>query len=264
LGSLQWESTLIGFIYEFHESFLAGDLGKKIIGIFGILLVLMGVSGAILWNGWHRLAFGFKIRWRAPWKLLNYDLHKVGGILSVGFLILLALTGFCLTSVPEVRQLAYYLTNTPVIPDPTSTVVAGQEPLRMSQLLDLANKAFPTGKVTLIAYPQTPKEAVFFIKKQPQEANYYGRTYLYLDQYSGKVLQIDNPVTETLRTKLANAVFSIFILHTGRYGGQPMMIVYVVIGLVPTILLFTGFLMWRQRQWAKARRQEAIRFSQIS
>jgi uncharacterized iron-regulated membrane protein len=263
LGSLQWESTLMGIIYEIHESFLAGDIGKKVVGICGILLVLLSISGVILWNGWHRLAFGFKIRWRSPRKLLNYDLHKVGGILSVTFLILLALTGFCLTSVKETRQLMHSLTNMPIISDPTSTVIAGQAPLKMSNLLELANNAFLPGEVTLIYYPEKPESAVSFIKKQPQEANYYGRTYLYLDQYSGNVLRIDNPLTESLRTKFANAVHSIFILHTGRYGGQPMMILYVVVGLVPTILFITGFLMWRQRQWAKARRQEAMRLSQI-
>lgn len=263
LGSLQWESTLMGIIYEIHDSFLAGDIGKKVVGICGILLVLMSISGVILWNGWHRLAFGFKIRWRSPGKLVNYDLHKVGGILSVGFLVLLALTGFCLTSSKQTRELMHFLTNTPSIPDPTSTVIGSQTPLKMSKLLELANNALTAGEVTVIYYPEKPDSAVSFTKKQPQEANYYGRTYLYLDQYSGKVLRIDNPLTESLRTKLANAVFSIFILHTGRYGGQPMMILYVVVGLVPTILFITGFLMWRQRQWAKARRQEAMRLSQI-
>ncbi|MGI8503162.1 MAG: PepSY-associated TM helix domain-containing protein [Hassallia sp.] len=263
LGSLQWESTLMGIIYQIHESFLAGDIGKKVVGICGILLVLLSISGVILWNGWHRLAFGFKIRWRSPGKLLNYDLHKIVGIFSVTFLILLALTGFCLTSVKETRQVMHYLTNTPSIPHPTSTVIAGQTALKMSKLLELANNALTAGEVTLISYPEKPESAVSFIKKQPQEANYYGRTYIDIDQYSGKVLRIDNPLTESLRTKFANAVFSIFILHTGRYGGQPMRILYVVIGLVPTILLITGFLMWRQRQWAKARRQEAMRLSQI-
>lgn len=263
LGSLQLESTLMGIIYEIHESFLAGDIGKKIVGICGILLVLLSISGVILWNGWHRLAFGFKIRWRSPGKLLNYDLHKIVGIFSVTFLILLALTGFCLTSVKETRQVMHFITNTPSIPDPTSTVIGSQTPLKMSKLLELANNALTAGEVTVISYPEKPDSAVSFIKKQPQEANYYGRTYLYLDQYSGKVLRIDNPLTESLRTKLANAVLSIFILHTGRYGGQPMMILYVVVGLVPTILFITGFLMFRQRKWAKARRQEAMRLSQI-
>ncbi|WP_017653091.1 PepSY-associated TM helix domain-containing protein [Fortiea contorta] len=264
LGALQWESSLMGIIYEIHESFLAGDIGKKFVGVFGILLVLMSISGIILWNGWHRLILGFKIRWRAPGKLVNYDLHKFVGILSVGFLLLLALTGFCLTATKETRQVMYYLTNMPVIPNPTSKVIAGQAPLKMSKILELANIAFPAGRVTLISYPEKPEEAVFLIKKQPLEVTYYGLTHLYVDQYSGEVLRINNPLTESLRTKFANAVFSIFILHTGRYGGQLMMILYVVVGLVPTFLLITGLLMWRQRQWAIARRQAAIRLSHTS
>jgi len=39
----------------------------------------------------EKVATGFKIRWKSPWQLVNYDLHKVGGSYLRCFLI--AFTG---------------------------------------------------------------------------------------------------------------------------------------------------------------------------
>lgn len=37
-------------------------------------------------------------------------------------------------------------------------------------------------------------------------------------------------------------------LHYGTFGGIPTRILYVFVGLAPTVLLVTGFFMWRYRK----------------
>jgi uncharacterized iron-regulated membrane protein len=61
------------------------------------MLLVLSVTELILWPGWGRLVTGLKIRWRSPWRIVNYDLHKVGGILAIVFLVLIASTGVAMS-----------------------------------------------------------------------------------------------------------------------------------------------------------------------
>ncbi|HEY9844787.1 MAG TPA: PepSY-associated TM helix domain-containing protein, partial [Candidatus Caenarcaniphilales bacterium] len=54
LGSRQWGHTLMSFVYKLHYTLLAGKAGEKIIGTCGLLLLLLSVTGLILWPGWKK------------------------------------------------------------------------------------------------------------------------------------------------------------------------------------------------------------------
>ncbi len=259
LGTQQWGRTLMTFVYDIHITLLAGEVGEKVVGICGLLLLLLGVTGAILWPGWRKLPSGFQIRWQAPWQLVNYDLHTVGGIVSVLFLLLIASTGAAMIFHEETEPAVYWLLQTPKPPALTSTPQAGKSPLTLEEILHKADAALPEGKTTFISLATKPEGIVRVTKKLPQEIRPDGRSRVYLDQYSGKVLRVENALTVPLGTRIMNGLFT---LHTGIYGGLGMRILYIFVGLTPTVLFITGFVMWRQRQWAIARRQEAIRQSQ--
>src|SRR4028119_2400150 len=104
LGSQEWGRTVMSFIYELHISLLGGKAGETVIGICGLLLLLLSVTGLILWPGWKKLVAGLSIRWHSLPHLINYDLHKVGGILSGAFLIAIASTGTAMTFETQFRS----------------------------------------------------------------------------------------------------------------------------------------------------------------
>jgi uncharacterized iron-regulated membrane protein len=93
LGSRVWEHSPIGFMFALHHDLLVGQVGMILVGITGICLLLMAVTGILLWTGWRKLVTGFKIRWQAAPALLNYDLHNVGGAIASSLLLLTAVTG---------------------------------------------------------------------------------------------------------------------------------------------------------------------------
>jgi uncharacterized iron-regulated membrane protein len=68
---------------------------------------------------------------------------------------------------------------------------------------------------------------------------------VYLDQYSGEVLQIQDSRTAKLGDRVIN---SFAPMHYGTFGGIWTRILYVFVGLAPTALLVTGFIMWRYRK----------------
>jgi len=254
LGFQHWGRTVMSFIYNFHVSLLGGKAGETVVGICGLLLLLLSVTGIILWPGWKKLVTGFAIRWGSARQLINYDLHKVGGILSCVFLIAIASTGTAMIFNTQFKGVIYSLVGTPKLPELTSTMVANAPPTA-DIILQKADLALP-GKTIYITFPSKPEGTFVVRKKLVGDIHPNGSSNVYLDRYSGQVLRVENGFTAPVASQIINLLFPI---HIGAFGGLPTRILYVFIGLTPTLLSITGLVLWRRRQWRLAQRREASR-----
>lgn len=93
------ESTFFTWVHKLHDHLLIGkvgnpNLGKIIVGTAAFLFLMINLTGIILWEGWRKPRQGFTIKWQAKPLRLNYDIHKIVGIVAAIFLTLTALTGF--------------------------------------------------------------------------------------------------------------------------------------------------------------------------
>ncbi|GAA6624142.1 PepSY-associated TM helix domain-containing protein [Scytonema sp. NUACC26] len=167
-GSRPWKQSLYGWLIEAHVHLFAGDIGMQVVGVCGGILLLLGVTGLILWNGWRSLKHGFKIRWNSPKQLVNYDLHKVGGIVSVVLLSLIAFTGTMMVFWTPVETALYQITNTQPAPEPKSTVVAGVAPMEIDALLEKAQATLPNAKFFKIFPAKKPEDAFRIWMEFPQ------------------------------------------------------------------------------------------------
>jgi uncharacterized iron-regulated membrane protein len=89
---------LVDKLIELHDDLLGGQTGRKINGAAAAVVVLICVTGPVIW--WPGIA-----RWRrnltvhrgAGWKRFTWELHGAVGIWSVVFLLVLATSGlyFC-------------------------------------------------------------------------------------------------------------------------------------------------------------------------
>lgn len=95
MGFQEQSNSFFDFVRTFHYSLLADEPGRQFIGAIGFLMMVLSISGTLLWSGWRKLITGFKIKWDAHPKRVNYDVHKVAGIVTAVFLSLTAITGFC-------------------------------------------------------------------------------------------------------------------------------------------------------------------------
>jgi uncharacterized iron-regulated membrane protein len=257
LGDQVERSTYYRFLLNLHYRLLAEDIGVKIAGTAGFLLLVLSISGLILWSGWRKLISGFKIKWNAHPKRLNYDLHKVAGAVTAVFLIIVAATGAGWNFYEVTQPAIYALTSTPTRPEPQSKPIAGQSSLRLTEILAKAENAFPNGTVTTIYLPDIP-EGTFTIYKKVEGGSEYGNA-IYLDQFSGAVLRIDDEKEAALGDRILNTFIP---LHFGTFGGLTTRILYVFIGLSPLILFVTGFVMWWYRRKPKIKQvdQESVLF----
>jgi uncharacterized iron-regulated membrane protein len=256
LGSQEWGRTLMSFIYELHISLLGGKAGETVVGICGLLLLLLSVTGLILWPGWKKLVAGFSIRWHSLPHLINYDLHKVGGILSCVFLIAIASTGTAMTFETQFKSAVYSLAGTPKPPQLTSTIVANSPTIAADIVLQKADLALPSGKSLSITFPREPQGTFLVRKRLVGDIHPNGSSYVYLDRYSGEVLRVENSFTTNAAFRI---IISWFPIHIGAFGGLTTRILYVFIGFTPTLLSLTGLALWRRRQWRLAQRREANR-----
>jgi len=248
LGDRQWENTLIGITFKLHYALLAGRMGEIIVGIIALLLLVLSITGIVLWPGLRKLRSGFKIKWQAHPKRVNFDIHKVAGIVTAVFLGFTAFTGFCWNFYDVAKPAIYAATLSPQPPEPVSQPIAGQSPLGLTEILKTADAALPGGVTTYINLPTKPEEAFIVYKKQPQELNKYGDSAIYLDQYSGKILWLQNGLEPSLGDRVLN---SFTPLHYGTFWGLPSRILYLFVGLAPLILSITGYVMW----WYRYRRK---------
>jgi uncharacterized iron-regulated membrane protein len=246
LAAVPWQQTIEGFIYQIHTSFFAGEVGQFVVGMIGILLVILGLTGIILWSGWKKLKTGLKIRWRARRQILNYDLHKVIGIVSVLFLTIIAVTGIGITFWSQVESALYTFTFTS---KPTEAIAISRynyPPLSLDELLLKADKAFPEAKTLEIQLPTSPQTALTIRKKLPEETDPFGLSSVSLNQYTGEILRVVRSPQISLAGKIMN---SLYPLHTGFAGGFLLRILYVAIGITPLGLFITGFVLWWSRTY---------------
>ena len=234
--------------YQLHYALLAGDIGLKIVGIVGLLMCILICTGIILWPGWRKLLVGFKIKWKAHPKRVNFDLHKLVGIVAVVFLMFTFFTGFCWNFDGFTSPIIRAVTLSPSQVEPVSKPIVGRSPIGLTAQLKTAQTALPQAALRRIYFPAKPEDALRFRLKLPQEAVEYGNSNVYLDQYSGKVLRVDNGLQLPLGDRVLNAFVP---LHYGTFGGLPMRIFYVFVGLSPLTLFITGFVMWWYRKRLK-------------
>ena len=85
---------LTSWTLDLHDNLLAGETGRAVNGVGAGLLMLLSMTGAIIWwpgiRGWWR---SLLIDWRANWRRLNWSLHSALGIWTLLFIFMWGFTG---------------------------------------------------------------------------------------------------------------------------------------------------------------------------
>jgi uncharacterized iron-regulated membrane protein len=249
LGSRIWEFSAIGFPFTLHHDFFMGQFGMVMVGVSGGALLLMTITGILLWPSWRSLKGSVQIRWRSPLSLLSYDLHKTSGILSGLFFSVTAVTGVIIVIV-------HFLPMFNEVPD--IKPLPDKDPIALSVLVQKAGQALPEGRISMIEFPEDDRQMLLIRKKLPnQETGRFDLSTVEINRFSGKVGEISKVVK-------ADPFFQFIVttadLHFGTFGGLPTRLLYVLVGIVPTALFGTGIVMMQRRRWFAALKREVLRF----
>lgn len=246
-GSRSFSRTFRGFLFNLHSQLLSGNTGKTIIGTSAFFFLILGITGILLWwRGWRKVKRGLTINYKANWKRINFDTHNAVGFFAFIFLSISAFTGIHLIFNAPFEKTVNWLTTTPNrLPPPLSQKIIDKKTLSLGEIKNLSDQIWKEADTVWI-YPPADENAAFMVRKKfPTENHPSGKSFLYFDQYSGKLLRADNALKSPAATHFINNLYPI---HIGRIGGFITKLLQVLVGLTPAILLLTGSLMYWNRK----------------
>lgn len=256
LGEDRYADKFLQWVYDFHVNLLAGPTGKLLNGIGGFLMVLMSISGIVIWwPGIRHWRNGLRYAWRAGWKRQNYDLHKWVGLASAALLLLLGITGSYWTWPKEYEATLAWITQGPA---KTTAPVVPPGPRETWQdlhvILDRALQTMPEGEPTLFRFAAKPGDTHSLKRLLPSDWRTQGEDTVYLDPATAAVVRVDRHNEQALGVRLQRNIYS---LHFGTFWGHPTRILWILMGLAPLVLFVTGLLMYWNRvvvKWKRRRR----------
>jgi uncharacterized iron-regulated membrane protein len=250
LGTDSDENRLVNKVHQFHTHLLAGQVGSEIMGWAGVFLLLLSLSGLILW--WPRKIF--TVKRRSPGRRMIFDLHNTIGIYSSIFLLIFAATGIVIHWEKLASTWANHITHSPSLqpvprPEPPPP---GAVPIDPDRLLAIAAEAAPGARPTVLQLADSPARPVRIIMKYPEDHTPAGRTNIYLDSYSGKVLAAQVSRTAPVGFKITRMWNR--EIHTGDILGWPTQILACLVSLMLPVMSITGPLIW----WTRRRKRSDI------
>lgn len=257
VGADRYEGAFLQWVYDLHVYLLMGKSGLVANAIGGFALFGMCLTGLVLW--WprgNRMAQGFAVNWKASWKRQVYDLHKVGGVLALLPLALLAITG-AYWGFPDQYEAALGAitggpgrVNAPVLqPEPT-----GDQAPSLDAMLQTAKQQIPEGQPTLLTFSSAPERPYTVRVRILGDWRTIGDHSVYFHSSDGRLLDTVRHESLPLGARLQRDIYA---LHFGTFGGHSTRVLWLLVGLAGTMLFATSLLMYgnrvlvkRWRQWA--------------
>ncbi|HVV44284.1 MAG TPA: PepSY-associated TM helix domain-containing protein [Bryobacteraceae bacterium] len=219
IGALAWLSDL-------HTNLLGGDTGRKINGLMAILVVILSVSGLLIWwPGAGRVRRSLTIDFRSNWKRLNWDLHTVIGFWMFAFVFIWGVTGVYLVF-PTPFQVVVNHFSPLQLYAPQASLIAPEAPAAAGS--ESAVRIVPVADTTTTPAP-APARKVRRRRRPPRGSN--GDVFLRWFYY----------------------------LHFGNFASWQVKGLWVLLGLAPPFLFFTGALMWWNRMLSREARAIRVR-----
>lgn len=241
-------------------------LGDSLIGILGVAMVLLALSGLYLWwPGLRRLSSGFRVRTGKSRYITHRELHKVVGILALPFLLMWGVTGAA-AKFPMVQQGLLAVTGGDAGQVKTLNWAFASVPTDGAEEigLDAAAKAALTevdGRISnhTLPDPSDPASAYLFEISEPDWDPYdgtmlAGNDWVYVDKYDPTHTKV---VWNGHDAPLQNRVYEelVYPSHFGWYMNGWVRLLWAVFGLAPLLLLTTGLVSWTVRHRRKRARE---------
>lgn len=254
------------FFHEIDEGhrhlWLPPNIGRPIVGWATFIFFILLVTGLILW--WPKnlkksnVDKSFKVKWRAKFKRVNYDLHNVLGFYSMILALLMAITGLIM-SFSWFNKGVYWLTGGDNNqPKPKEELFEPSKLPMLAQVDKVWHKvqdeiAVDNKDQIIVSFPDHEDDPIYACTDM---INGHWRD-LYFKQSD---LSFTNRTKErTMDLPFADKVRKLnFTLHVGAFAGLFSKTIYFIASLICASLPITGFyIWWGKKKKSKKKRPEA-------
>jgi uncharacterized iron-regulated membrane protein len=240
-----------------HANLLAGRPGRLANGLGAVILLLLGVTGVVIWwpgvASWRR---ALTVDLRRSWRRVNWELHGATGVWTLLSLVMWAATGVYLASPSAIRTALNTVLPLTMVAPASNPAGASQHRPTWREMIARAEAHVPDQHVFRVLPPagHTATFQVMFTRtRNPPRGRERLLRVVHVDQYTGRILK------DPLATRTPGDLIIEWIgpLHVGNFGGVGVRIVWSIAGLAPAVLAVTGFIMW----WSRVVRPRALRLS---
>ncbi|MEI6950150.1 PepSY-associated TM helix domain-containing protein [Paraflavisolibacter sp. H34] len=267
------ETDFFRFILNGHRFlWMTPDIGRPIVNYGTLVFVVLLFTGLVLWwpRKWTKATReqSFKVKWKATFKRVNYDLHNVFGFYALLFLLCIALTGM-VYGIKWYSKGLFWMTTGQSLPEyqrPQSDSLQLGKHAAAGNLMDRCwNEVIgkhPEAEGFYYSFPDTAKpSSAISITLYPTTGKYYNNRSFAFDQHTGKAIHA-NALYDTPYEKASAGVKlrrMNYDIHVGSILGLPGKILAFFAALVGASLPVTGFLVWWGKRKKKPKRTPSRR-----
>lgn len=246
----------ISWFIEFHHHLLLDDIGEELQGIFGLLTLVIFITGLIKWwpkGRWKKRDLGvtFSRPTKKKWGQTLWQSHRTLGVVLFLPMFLLILTG-----VAMIYSSAFGVGLNFLFPQHTEETVDYQTKIveqnkkaegltaNWNTRIKEAQKIMPEIRPIMV-YLNSDRLRV----RQPEEWHPNGRSYVSFHPETSQISKVTNYRNQTLGTKLAQKVYP---LHIAEVGGLTYFTLAVLSGIALIWICISGVWFWL---WCRAKKK---------
>ncbi|WDE10246.1 PepSY-associated TM helix domain-containing protein [Thalassomonas haliotis] len=241
-----WTHLLTQLHINLH---IPNNVGLVIVGILGVMLTALIISG--LFAHVRILKDAFRLRWGGTGQQQQIDLHNRLSVWALPFHLVIAVTGaffgvvglliFAATSL-------YYQGDQQALIDDVyggdPVIAAHNNHINFEQALKNLTEIAPAAK-PIYAVIQKPKTDTQYLEIAAEFSDRLIYSEVYRFDATGKYINhqgfSDGPVSR-------QAIYSVYRIHFGSFGGYLVKMAYIVLGLSLTVVCVTGINIWLNKR----------------
>jgi len=259
---------------------LPKKIGQPVVATSVLIFVALLITGLVMW--WPKtlkkanLDKSFKIKWKASFKRLNYDLHNVLGFYVMLIGLVLALTGLVWgfewynKSLYWVASGGRSLPGKEVYKSDTTSMGQMAASAQVDKLWLMVRPAARNERGSIqIQFPMK-KDDVYAVTTNPEHDTYYRREFSRYDRYTLQKMALKGVFARDFNEasgadKLNRMNYDI---HVGAILGLPGKILAFFASLVCGSLPITGFIFWlgkrKKKQHTRSKRQYHVQGKRVA
>ncbi|MBN7817438.1 PepSY-associated TM helix domain-containing protein [Algoriphagus pacificus] len=247
LGTKDHYNGLANYLRQLHVRLLDNLYGRQLVGIAGIGLFIISLTGILIYGKFMKKQSFAEIRKGKGLRILMADWHKLIGITALVFNLMIAGTGAWLGLQPKIIQ--WFDIKAPNKFKRSEILKSAQEDIQevfdYDHLVAKASLSIPEFIPTLVIPSSDGSNTVEVagdIQGLPFEPHI---SKIIFDKTTGKEIFKYDIRDQTLGDQIYYIQEG---LHFGRFGGIWLKIAYAILGLSSGILSITGYVIYLARQ----------------
>jgi uncharacterized iron-regulated membrane protein len=244
LGDKPWYSSVQRIFRDLHRYLLSPVAGIYLVGPFGIILLLSVISALLFYKKWWR-GF-FKLRLNKGYRAFIGSLHKVTGLWSIWFILLISLTGVWYLAEAVIRDVGVKIQfKRPNVSEQTwSDRQLLETTILPSKAVAIAKAQYTHFDVASIYFPTTQARPIMITGYTDIPLVRARSNSVFIDPVTGEVLDVRRTEQQTLLEIWIDLADP---LHFGDFGGLWTKVIWFIFGLAICALSATGLIIFIKR-----------------